>query len=92
MRTSTRVGGRFGRVLPVAIAGALLAAPASQARLDGPTNTPAPTEPPVVVIDPNEGFDWGDAGLGAGAAVGIALLAGAAAAAVTRRRRVRTAH
>ena len=88
MRTSTQVGRRLGRVVPAVLAGALLAAPAAQARLDAPTGTPAPTESPVVVVDPNEGFDWGDAGLGAGSAVAIALLGGAAAAVFTRRRRI----
>lgn len=88
MRTSTQVSRRLGRVLPAVLAAGLLAAPAAQARLDAPTVSPAPTEPPVVVVDPNEGFDWGDAGLGAGAAVAIALVGGAAAAVLTRRRRI----
>lgn len=88
MRISTEVGGRVGRVVPVVVAGALLAAPTAQARLDAPTVSPVATQAPVVVVDPNEGFDWGDAGLGAGSAVAIALLGGAAAAVVTRRRRI----
>ena len=88
MRTLTRVGRRFGHVLPMVAAGALLAAPAGHTRLDGTPSTPTPTERPVVVVDPSEGFDWGDAGLGAGTAVAIALFGGAAAAVVTRRRRI----
>ena len=75
-------------MLPAVLAGALIAAPAAHGRLDAPTVAPPPTEAPVVVVDPNEGFDWADAGLGAGTAVGIALLGGAAAAVLTRRRRI----
>jgi hypothetical protein len=76
-------------MLPGVLAGALMAAPTAHARLDAPTVTPTTTDTPVVVVvDPSEGFDWGDAGLGAGAAVAIALLGGAAAAVVTRRRRI----
>jgi hypothetical protein len=87
VRISTQVGG-VGRVVPVVVAGALLAAPATHARLDAPTVSPVATQAPVVVVDPNEGFDWGDAGLGAGSVIAIALFGGSAAALVTRRRRL----
>ena len=94
MRTSTRVGGRRRRALPAVLAVALLVAPAAPARhqLRPGTGTTPPPETPVVVVESSDGFDWGDAGVGAGTAVGIALASGAAAAALIRRRRVRAAH
>jgi hypothetical protein len=93
MRTSTQVGRRRGRVLPTVLAATLLAAPAAQARHQlRPGAETTPPETPVVVVESGNGFDWGDAGVGAGAAVGIALVGGAAAAALIRRRRVRAAH
>jgi hypothetical protein len=93
VRTSTRFGRRRSRVLPMVLAATLLVAPAAQARHElrpGAETTPPP-ETPVVVVESGNGFDWGDAGVGAGAAVGIALVGGAAAAAFIRRRRVRAA-
>ena len=94
MRTSTQVGRRRGRVLPTVLAATLLAAPAAQAtyQLRPGAETTPPSETPVVVVESGNGFDWGDAGVGAGAAVGITLVGGAAAAALIRRRRVRAAH
>ncbi|MEA2198443.1 MAG: hypothetical protein QOJ25_2494, partial [Solirubrobacteraceae bacterium] len=52
----------------------------------------SPTSPlttPVVVrfIGAKDGFDWGDAGIGAAAAIGFAALAAAVVLAVTQRRR-----
>jgi hypothetical protein len=44
----------------------------------------------VVVVESSDGFDWGDAVLGAGTAVGLVLLAVAAATTVRRQRRVST--
>jgi hypothetical protein len=80
------------RTVAAVLAVVLLVAPAAQARhqVTGP-RTPRTTEPPVVVVESSDGFDWGDAGVGAGTAVGIALIGGAAAAALVRRRRVRAA-
>jgi hypothetical protein len=94
MGTSTRVGRRRARVLPTVLAAALLAVPTAQARhqMSPGTETTPPSETPVVVVESGDGFDWGDAGVGAGTAIGIALVGGAAAAAFIRRRRVRAAH
>lgn len=69
---------------------ALSAAPAAAARPDAGTQgvlPPAPSPRQVEVVRA-DGFDWADAGIGAGTAAGIALLAGAAAAAVGQRRRL----
>jgi hypothetical protein len=58
----------------------------------GPVNvaTPSPAAPEpairIVRASPGGGFDWGDAGIGAGGGAGITLLAGALAAAGSRRR------
>jgi hypothetical protein len=92
MSSTTRARRRNGRPATLVLAAALLAAPAAQARTDPTTGTRVPTDSPVVVVEANDGFDWADAGLGAGTAAGIVLLAGATAAAVTHRRRVRAAH
>jgi hypothetical protein len=94
MGTSTRVGRRRARVLPTVLAAALLAVPTAQAshQMSPGTETTPPSETPVVVVESGDGFDWGDAGVGAGTAIGIALVGGAAAAAFIRRRRVRAAH
>ena len=88
MRTSTRVGRRRRRAFPAVLAVALLVAPVAQARhqmTPGAGTTP-PTETPVVV-ESSDSFDWGDAGVGAGTAIGVALVGGAAAATLVRRRR-----
>jgi hypothetical protein len=79
--------------LTAVLAVVLLAAPAAQARhqITGPRTSPT-TEVPVVVVESSDGFDWGDAAVGAGAAAGLALAGGAVAAALVRRRRVRAAH
>jgi hypothetical protein len=41
----------------------------------------------VRVVTPKDGFDWGDAGIGAGGAVVLMTLAGGSALAVTAARR-----
>jgi hypothetical protein len=44
-------------------------------------------QPPVVTVQaPTNGFDWGDAGIGAAGALGLAMLALAGALAITQRR------
>ena len=57
-----------------------------------PASSPAsPLKTPEVVrfTGAKDGFDWGDAGIGAAAAIGFAALAAAAVLAVTQRRRHR---
>lgn len=48
---------------------------------------PVPAATTVHVATPKDGFDWGDAGIGAGGAVGLMLLLGGAAVGVTSIRR-----
>jgi hypothetical protein len=67
-------------------AAALLAAPAAQATHDATTGARVPEEPTVVVVEAGDGFDWADAGIGAGVATGLVLV-GAATATVVRRHR-----
>jgi hypothetical protein len=43
---------------------------------------------PGVAAGSSDGFDWGDAGIGAGTALGLAALGGAAALALRRRARL----
>jgi hypothetical protein len=94
MTTSTGIRRRRRPVLRTLLAVALLVAPAAQARHQTITGAPTPRskDVPVVVVKSNDTFDWADAGVGAGTAVGIALVGGAAAVAFIRRRRVRAAH
>lgn len=94
MRTPIQIRRRRRRLIAVALAAASLStAPIAGARpdLDDPRNPlvtpPAPPAQEVEVVTADD-FDWVDAGLGAGTAVGIVLLAGGAAAALTRRRRI----
>ena len=60
------------------------------------TQEPTQTEtirvpgPTVVVEADDEGFDWGSAAIGAGIALGVALLAGAVAMTASRHGRIRT--
>ena len=77
---------RRGHWAAVLAAAALLSAPAAQARQDPSTGARVPEEPNVVVVEAGEGFDWADAGIGAGVAASLVLF-GAAAAKVVRRHR-----
>jgi hypothetical protein len=86
MKTSTRI--RRRRLwITVSLASALVAAPAAQARPDeggaGAVDRPSP-----VVSIQSDGFDWADAGIGAGGAAGLALLAAAATLGLRRQRPV----
>ena len=64
------------RILPALVAtglaGAGTAAAAEQAR-------PGPERSPVIVKVDDGGFEWADAAIGAGAALGVGLLAGGVA-------------
>jgi hypothetical protein len=85
MRPTAKRGRRRYWVAAIATA-ALLAAPPAQARNDAGTGARVPEEPTVVVVEAGDGFDWADAGIGAGVAAGLVLL-GAATAKVVRRQR-----
>jgi hypothetical protein len=64
----------------------------SQAGLDAATRhhhpdvVPGPTR--IVAVAPAQGFDWGDAGIGAGGALGAVLVAGGSALLLKRRARI----
>jgi hypothetical protein len=66
----------------------LLSGPAAQARPDVTTGARVPEEPKVVVVEAGDGFDWADAGIGAGVAAGLVLLGAVTAKVVRRQRRV----
>jgi hypothetical protein len=54
----------------------------------GPRGTGVTTTPPATIVVHPTGFDWTDAGIGAGAMAGLTLVAaGGLAATATRRRR-----
>jgi hypothetical protein len=66
--------------------------PVSQAGIDAATAHHHNLEPPrsritVIAVPSAEGFDWGDAGIGAAGGVGAVLLAGGSAFALRRSRR-----
>ena len=50
-------------------------APAPDVRAQAPTSSLAGTTSPQVESPPPQGFDWGDAGIGAAGGVGLALVA-----------------
>jgi hypothetical protein len=88
---------RRARIAATSLAIAALAAPAAQARvaLDPPVGhrgaASAPQRSAVVVRSaPDNGFDWGSAGIGAAAGAGLVLV-GAGSFALTYRGRVRLA-
>ena len=89
MRTHIQIRRRRRHLLTGALAAALLAAPAAQAALPTPIwGRPAPEKPPVVVVESDGGFDWADAGIGAGAAAGVVLVGAAAGVGLSHRRRL----
>ena len=74
----------------LALAAALLTLTATTAAAQ-PNRTPLPgdqsSDPTIVrVIAPNNGFDWGDAGIGAATGLAISLIAVGATLAVSRHR------
>ena len=75
MKTSTWK--RMRKATVVALAGMLLAAPASQARPDEGGGTGTPTQRSVQSSG-GDGFSWGAAAIGAGAAAGALVIAGGA--------------
>ena len=62
-------------------------------RLDTRTNDTVvvPMQTRTVVVDRPDGFDWGDAGIGAAGGLAALVLAGSVVLTVPRRRRVPTA-
>jgi hypothetical protein len=72
-----------------------IATPAGERIVDDYWRDPTPAAAPAGSIGRTGGFDWGDAGIGAGAALGIALLVGGTAAGLLlarqNRRRVASA-
>jgi hypothetical protein len=84
---------RFTRVVAAALATGALAAPAAQAvpaRDPGGTRTMSRAElqalgRPVVVRSVHQGFEWGDAAVGAAGATVVVLLGAAGMSAVSHR-------
>jgi hypothetical protein len=81
---------RRRRSIAAALAAASLVwAPSAGARPEsGEPGVTPPTAPAQVEVVTADGFDWADAGIGAGAAVGLVLLAAAATTAVGHGRRL----
>ncbi len=73
-----------------------VAAPSASARpdLDSPTAAPAPQPAPTVIhlATPSGGFDWGDAGIGAGGTLALVTVAAGGAIAIGNRRGRRRTH
>jgi hypothetical protein len=73
---------RSARVAATVLGVAALAAPAASASpiIDPGTSQPAaaPSSPRVVVRSVDSGFDWGSAGVGAGATAGLVLVSAGA--------------
>ena len=77
------------RSIAALVAASLVAAPSAGARPEsGESGVTPPAAPAQVEVVTADGFDWADAGIGAGTAVGFVLLAAAAATAVGRGRRL----
>jgi hypothetical protein len=79
------------RWIPLVLAAATLtAAPAADARPTSGEQGVTPPAPPVQAAGNTaaDGFDWADAGVGAGTAAGLVVLAAAAAAGLGHRRRL----
>jgi hypothetical protein len=87
---------RRTRIAATSLVIAALAAPAANARvaLDPPAARQAASAPErstlIVSASPDDGFDWGSAGIGAAAGAGLVLV-GAGSFALTYRGRVRLA-
>ena len=96
MRTPIQIRRQRRRWIAAALAATSLATvPAVDARPDlaDPRNSlVSPPSPPAqeVEVVTADSFDWVDAGIGAGTAAGLVLLAAAAGATVRRQRRVST--
>jgi hypothetical protein len=67
---------------------AIAPAAASATLVEGGSNGTTPTQPTSIVrvVAPNNGFDWADAGIGAGGALALSLVGLGAALTVTQRR------
>jgi hypothetical protein len=85
MTISTRTIQRLGAAIALALAVAVLAAPSALATpcpcneglpVSSTSTTGASASPPVVQITQTAGFEWGDFGIGAAAALGSLLILG----------------
>ena len=82
MKTSTWKRTRRG--VSIALAGMALAAPAAHARPDEGVGA-GPLEQRSAQMAGEDDFSWGAAGIGAGAAAGVLVIAGGAGLAVRKR-------
>jgi hypothetical protein len=86
------------RPLALALVTAAVAAPAASARVNSDPPLPQPTSatelvsspPQTVTVVESSGFDWADAGIGAGAVVALALTGLGARLTVGRHRQVQS--
>ena len=71
---------------------AALAAPVEERLPDSgiESSGAAPAQVRVVEVQPDPGFDWGDAGIGASGAIAVLAIGAGAAVAITHRPRRRT--
>jgi hypothetical protein len=87
-----RLTHRISTALALALALGAMTAPGAQARSDRPPASKTPAQPAavrVVRVTDHTGFDWGDAGIGAGGMAGlIAIGVGATLAGGDRRSRI----
>jgi hypothetical protein len=89
----------FIKPLALVLAGGAVGAPAASARIGSnvplhlpPSTTTLVASPPqTVTVVKSSGFDWADAGIGAGAVVGLTLAGLGATLTVTRRRQPQSA-
>jgi hypothetical protein len=90
MRSPIQIRKGRRRWIAAALAAACLCAPTAGARPasgePGVTPPAAPVQEVEVVT--SDGFDWADAGVGAGTAAGLVLLAAATATGLAHRRRL----
>jgi hypothetical protein len=87
-RNHHRIKGNVG--LALTLAGTAAAAPAAEARLGPAPSASVPTQsrPPTTIIHTaatESGFDWGEAGIGAGSAFAVTIIAVGGGLAATRR-------
>ena len=81
------------RIVATAATALALAAPAAVARpaVEAPTHdSPAYVEAPTAPAASSDGFDWGDAAIGAGGVLGLVVLFSAGAAVTARARALPT--
>jgi len=66
---------RIGHITAIALAlGAIAPGGAAAANLEEVAGSPAQRAPVLVEVSSGSGFDWGDAGIGAAAGLGVSMI------------------